>query len=180
MTRKPMTALIAALALSMGTAGIASADTGTPGASQGVVAASMGANTPASNGPGIGQTDQGKTQLANELQTFPRLRAIHASDYTTDELVNMIQAARNGQPDRAMYYVNHEDTAAGGPGTGLSDQGKSQLAAQLGLNPADYTTAQLQRMQHDLQRGDLDDANFVVTHGDMAPNGILIFVPIAL
>lgn len=179
MTRKPLIAILAALGLTVGTAGIAAArDTGTPGASQGVVVAPMGGTMTASNGPGIGWTNQGKTQIARELQVFPQFRAVKAEDYTTGELTNMLNAARKGNMDAAMYFYNHDNLQPGGPGIGSSDQGKAQLAAQLGLNPNAYTTAQLQRIQTDAQHGRMDDANFVATHGDPAPNGFILFVPV--
>ncbi|KEO52854.1 hypothetical protein [Thioclava pacifica] len=179
MTRKPLIALLAALGLTVGSAGIAAArETGTPGASQGVIIAPMGGSVQASGGPGIGWTNQGKTQIAAELQTFPQLSGIKASDYTVAELTNMLHAARRGRMDVALYFANHENLMPGGPGIGATDQGKSQLAAQLGADPGNYTTGQLDQMQNDVQRGHMDAANFTATHGDPAPYGYIVFVPV--
>lgn len=179
MTRKPLLALLAALGVTVSSVGAAAArDAGTPGASQGVIIAPMGTVAQSSGGPGIGWTNQGKTQIAAELQTFPQFRGIRASDYTVAELTNMLHAARRGRMDVALYFANHENLMPGGPGIGATDQGKSQLAAQLGVDPGNYTVGQLERMQNDVQRGHMDAANFVATHGDPAPRGYIVFAPV--
>ncbi|KFE36636.1 hypothetical protein DW2_00720 [Thioclava atlantica] len=122
-------------------------------------------------GPGIGTTNQGKSQLAAELRNFPQLPTINPGDYTVAELTNMLDAAQRGDLVSANYYARHQDIGSGGPGIGMTDQGKTQLAAQLGLNPDLYTVAQLQQIQHDLRRGHVEQAKNVVAQGNAVTSG---------
>lgn len=180
MTRKLFVSALAATALTVGSAGIASAANlsySTHDSGLGVIAPAMSTSSPASGPMAPGATNQGKTQMAAELETFPGLKNVDPTQYTPAELQNMLQAARAGDVSALNFYRSHTDRQPGGPGVGATNPGKSQIAAQLGLNPRAFTTAQLQRVQNDVRRGHLDDANYVVSQGTPAPAGIVVFVP---
>ncbi|OOY31686.1 hypothetical protein [Thioclava sp. F36-6] len=182
MTRNLLTTAITALALAAGSAGIASAATTQVGADNGtdlgVIAPSMTPQSPASSMV-VNATNQGKNQIAAELQTFPGLNNVDPTQYSVDELQKMLHAARKGDASKLAYYRSHEVRHQGGPGLGETTPGKTQMAAQLGLNPDEYTVAQLQRIQHDVQRGNYGDANFIVTQGASSQPAMMLFAPSA-
>lgn len=182
MTRNLLTTAIAALALTAGSAGIVSAATTQVGADNGtdlgVIAPSM-TPQPQASSMVVNATNQGKTQIAAQLQTFAGLNNVDPTQYSVGELQKMLHAARNGDVAKLAYYRSHADRQLGGPGLGETTPGKTQMAEQLGLNPDDYTVAQLQRIQHDVQRGSYDDANYIVTQGASSQPAMMLFAPSA-
>lgn len=56
-----------------------------------------------------------------------------------------------------------------GAGLGQTSQGKSQLAAQLGLKATDYTAAELIRIQRALENNNITEANYVINHTNRVP-----------
>ena len=65
--------------------------------------------------------------------------------------------------------MSTSSTASTGAGIGETNPGKTQLAAQLGLNAVEYTTAELTRIQVALENGDFDQANYVIEHTNRKP-----------
>ncbi|KEO52855.1 hypothetical protein [Thioclava pacifica] len=183
MTRKLFTTAIAALALTAGSAGIASAagfSHSTNDSGQGVIAVPMSTSSPASGPMASGATNQGKTQIAAELQTFPGLSDVDPRAYTVAELTNMLHAARKGDLSKVNFYRGHEDRLPGGPGVGATNQGKAQLAAELGLNPKAYTTAQLEEIAQAVRHDDFETAKLIAAQGNSASGGRLVFVPVVV
>ncbi|AQS49272.1 MULTISPECIES: hypothetical protein [Thioclava] len=180
MTRNLLTTAIAALALTAGSAGLASAATTYNGPDNnsdlGVIAPSM---TPQTQGSSmvVNATNQGRAQVAAELQTFAGLNNVDPTQYSVGELQKMLHAARKGDTAKLAYYRSHADRHPGGPGLGKTTPGKTQMASQLGLNPDNYTVAQLQRIQHDVQRGNYGDAHFIVTQGASSQPTTMHFAP---
>ncbi|MBD3803984.1 MAG: hypothetical protein IE919_12215 [Thioclava sp.] len=183
MTRNLFTTAIAAATLVAGSAGIASAagfSYSTHDSGLGVIAAPMSVSSPASGPMAPGATNQGKTQIASELQTFPGLRNVDPTKYTVAELQNMLQAVRKGDLSTVTYYRSREDRLPGGPGVGATNQGKAQLAAELGLNPEAYTVVQLEQIAQAVRHDDYETAKLVAAQGSSAPGGRLTFVPVVV
>ncbi|KEP71454.1 hypothetical protein DL1_07140 [Thioclava dalianensis] len=158
MTRNSVYTALAAFILTAGTAGMASA-----GDQLGVIAPPMYAHSVAASDTVLGGTNQGKTQLAAQLQTFPGLRNINPANYTANELQNIVEAARVGNTSQVSYYVQHQDRLPGGPGVGGTNQGKSQLANQMKLQPTTYTMSQLGRADNSAMHSNLTDASYALT-----------------
>jgi hypothetical protein len=64
---------------------------------------------------------------------------VNAEDYTTAELVSLNEALRAGKFEVAEAIISH----GGKNRTDAITAGRAQLAAQAGVNPADYTVPQL-------------------------------------
>ncbi|KEO52853.1 hypothetical protein [Thioclava pacifica] len=67
-------------------------------------------------------------------------------------------------PSMAKSY-----SSSTGSSVGEVTPGKAQLAAQLGLDAAKYTSAELTRIQSALYNNDVDTANFVISHENRKP-----------
>jgi hypothetical protein len=80
---------------------------------------------------------QGDTQLANTLGVTP-------GAYSLSDLIALQDARKDGDAEAAKAILGHDVTAADGAGT--VTPGKAALAAQLGVNPADYSLSQLSAM----------------------------------
>ncbi|KEP71453.1 hypothetical protein DL1_07135 [Thioclava dalianensis] len=158
MTRNSVYTALAAFALAAGTAGVASAET----SQYGVIAPPMYVHSVASDTATLGATNQGKTQLAAQLQTFAGLGNINPDSYSANELQNILRAARDGDISQVNFYVNHENRLPGGPGVGATNQGKTQLAEELNLNPTDFTQAQLERINQSAQNDNMTDVSYVI------------------
>lgn len=167
MTRKIFVSALSALALSVGTAGVAAASNSE---SYGVIIPPMSVSSPASGPQAPSATNPGETQIAKQLQTFPGLNNVDPTRYTATELQNILEAARKGDTTTLNFYLRRENAQPGGPGVGATNPGKSQIAAQLGLNPKAYTSAQLQRIAYAVENGNLDEAAFVASQA--APSAV--------
>lgn len=77
----------------------------------------------------------GRAQIAASLRLNP-------ADYSLAELTVIDSARKAGNTDLAAFYTSGRNREIRG-GLGEVSQGKAQLAAALGLNPADYTLTQL-------------------------------------
>ncbi|MDD8022506.1 MAG: hypothetical protein PHX82_05310 [Paracoccaceae bacterium] len=80
-------------------------------------------------------TTAGDRQLAAQA-------GVNAANYTTAELVALNDALRAGKFDAAEAIISH----GGKDRTDTITAGRAQLAAQAGVNAADYTVAQLVAM----------------------------------
>lgn len=99
------------------------------------------------------ETSPGLQQIANYL-------GVDAGAYSAVELHQLLGARSNGDQSTFNYLLSHGDRAS----TETVNAGKAQLAAQVGLNPSDYTSAELIRVQDAQRRGDLQTVNFFVSH----------------
>lgn len=77
-------------------------------------------------------------QLAADAGVAPGL-------YTNAELQMLIDAKRNNNSNRVQYILSGDNRAEAAPTSSVSP-GKAQLAAFLGLNPADYSLTELTRL----------------------------------
>lgn len=99
------------------------------------------------------ETNAGLQQIAHYL-------GVDAGAYSAVELHQLLGARSNGDQSTYAYLLEHGDRTAAETVTA----GKAQLAAQVGLNPNDYTSAELIRVQDAQRRGDLQAVNFIVSH----------------
>ncbi|RLL64563.1 hypothetical protein [Paenirhodobacter hankyongi] len=99
------------------------------------------------------ETNQGLQQIANYL-------GVDAGAYSATELHQLLGARDAGDQSTYDYFLNRVGAAQGDAVTA----GKAQIAAQVGLNPAEYTTAELIRVQKAQRQGDLQTVTFVVSH----------------
>lgn len=94
----------------------------------------------------------GQQQIANYL-------GVNAGAYNSSELAQLL-AARNAGDN--FTYSNL--LARSGSAEGVESQGKAQLAAQAGVDAADFTSAELIQLRNAQRRGDLQDVNFYLSH----------------
>jgi hypothetical protein len=76
---------------------------------------------------------------ANQLA---KLAGVEPGKYNANELQAIINAQRDMQPEVVKYIVSGENRV-NNDAVGTVTPGKAQIAARLGLNPADYTLSQL-------------------------------------
>lgn len=95
----------------------------------------------------------GRQQLANQL-------GVDAAAYSAAELTQLQGARRDN--DKAAYdaLLSRSTTRA----EGTVSAGKAQIAAQIGVDPADFTTAELVRLTHAKRSADLQAVNFYLKH----------------
>ena len=162
---RKLTLTIAAVATAL-TAGIASAQSVSPGVAQ--LAASAGVSPTAYTqsqlirlieaqrnndqqaidfimgqaGADVSRSDKGASGSAGDAQ-LAALAGVEPGRFTTNELVRLIDAQRDNdrqEVDFILSGTNREGEAAG------ISAGKAQLAAGLRVNPADFTLAELSAM----------------------------------
>ena len=164
---RKLTLTIAALATAL-TAGVVSAQTVNPGVAQ--LAASVGVSPSVFSASQlirleqaqrdndqqtinfiIGQargtvsrSDKGATVSAGDAQ-LARIAGVEPGLYTTAELVRLIDAQRDNDNEEVDFILSGTNRATETPSSVVSP-GKAQLAAGLGLNPADYTLAELSKL----------------------------------
>ncbi|MEY4983899.1 MAG: hypothetical protein RIR62_2165 [Pseudomonadota bacterium] len=78
------------------------------------------------------------------LEQLARLAGVEPGLYTANELVTIIDAQREDDTAKVNYYLSGANRQGE---SGLVTPGKAQLAAIAGVNPADYTLAELVAMQ---------------------------------
>lgn len=95
----------------------------------------------------------GKTQLAGPLGVNP-------ADYTLAELIRLENAKSDNNPTEFAFV---KDQAAGRiiSSVGTVSPGQAMQASILGVNPADYTLAQLVRLETAVRDNDTQEIAFV-------------------
>ncbi|MER5171862.1 hypothetical protein [Thioclava sp. GXIMD2076] len=109
---------------------------------------------------------------------YPMLarNGIDASQYSDSEARQINTALRNGDVTTARYYINHEDRAVEHPAD--VNPGTAQLAAQLGLNPGNYTTGELEAVSTALRSDNMQNVAFVEAHDNrMVPGAKGVVTP---
>jgi hypothetical protein len=164
MIMRKLTLSIAALAAAL-TAGVASAQSVNPGVAQ--LAASVGVSatafTPAqmirleqaqrendqqtidfilsqANGA-VSRSDKGASVSAGDVQ-LARIAGVEPGLYSTAELSRLIDAQRNDRSDEVNFILSGENRTAAADASVVTP-GEAQIAAFLGVNPAEYTLAEL-------------------------------------
>lgn len=94
------------------------------------------------------------------LQQIADYLGVDAGAYSATELHQLLGARDAGDQSTYDYFLKRVDAA---PSDAMT-AGKAQIAAQVGLNPAEYTTAELIRVQQAQRDADLQTVNFVVSH----------------
>lgn len=94
----------------------------------------------------------GQQQIANYL-------GVDAGAYSASELAQLLAARNSGDE---FTYSNLLDRS--GEAAPVETQGKAQLAAQAGVNAADYTSAELIRIRAAQRKGDLQAVDFYISH----------------
>ena len=167
---RKLTLTIAALATAL-TAGVVSAQTVNPGVAQ--LAASVGVSatsfTPAqlirleqaqrendqhaidfilsqANGS-VSRSDKGASLSAGDVQ-LSRIAGVEPGLYSTSELVRLIDAQRDNDSELVRFITSGADRQSADESLVVSP-GKAQLAALLGVNPAEYTLAELVQLSSD-------------------------------
>lgn len=102
---------------------------------------------------GAAEVTPGVAQIAAQL-------GVNAADYTAPELGAMIAAKENGQQGTYAYFLNHVNREP----EATVNAGKAQFAAQLGVDPADYTGAELQMISDAKRAGDTQALDYVLSH----------------
>lgn len=97
----------------------------------------------------------GQSQIASYL-------GVDAGAYSNAELAALLAARHDGDQSTYAFLLAHGNRSA----SETVNIGKAQLAAQVGLDPAQYTSAELIRVQKAQIRGDLQTVNFVVSHAN--------------
>lgn len=165
-----LTLTIAALATAL-TAGVVSAQTVNPGVAQ--LAASVGVSatsfTPAqlirleqaqrendqhaidfilsqANGS-VSRSDKGASLSAGDVQ-LSRIAGVEPGLYTTSELVRLIDAQRDNNTEVVDFILSGTNREGDQPASAVTP-GEAQLAASLGLDPADYTLTELGKLYTD-------------------------------
>lgn len=84
---------------------------------------------------GVGEVSPGKAQIA-------ALLGVEAAEFSLNELISIEKARRENDPQLEAFYLSHQNREVRG-GVGQVSPGKAQLAAILGLNPAEYSLGDL-------------------------------------
>ncbi|WP_339114288.1 hypothetical protein [Thioclava sp. GXIMD2076] len=100
---------------------------------------------------GIASAQSNDAQLAALLN-------VNGAEFTTAELNNINEARRDGDVEKANYFLNHENRADASAGS----HGKAQLAAQLGVNASDYTLAELVTVDSARRDNNIQNADYVL------------------
>ena len=164
---RKLTLGIAVLATAL-TAGVVSAQTVNPGVAQ--LAASVGVSASAftptqlirleqaqrdndqqtidfilsqANGS-VSRSDKGATLSAGDVQ-LSRIAGVEPGLYSTSELVRLIDAQRDNDSELVRFITSGADRQSADAASSVSP-GEAQLAAILGVNPADYTLAELSQL----------------------------------
>jgi hypothetical protein len=91
---------------------------------------------------GAGYVSAGKSQIAAQV-------GVEAATFSTIDLIRLQDALRSGDEDTAAFILNGSDNGDVATDRGTVTPGKAQLAASLGLNAAEYTTAELSKLYLD-------------------------------
>lgn len=114
-----------------------------------LLAAVSGTAFAASPTPGL---NAGNVQLALSAGVEP-------GRHTTAELVAIIDARNNNEADRLAYYLS----GANRDGVTGAAAGWDQFARGLGVEPGQFTPAELQRLDRALQDGDREEVSFILS-----------------
>lgn len=89
-------------------------------------------------GAAFAQTNPGVAQLAG-------IAGVSPEGFTQAQLIQLIEAQRDGDMDTVDFILSQRGAEVGRGDAAAFDgnAGKAQLAAQAGVNPDDYTLAQL-------------------------------------
>lgn len=79
------------------------------------------------------------------LEQLARSAGVQPGQYTQAELIGLIDAQKDKDAVRIDYWLSHANRAT--PDANPANPGKVQLARILGVNPGDYTMAELTLMQ---------------------------------
>jgi hypothetical protein len=95
------------------------------------------------------------------------LAQVDAGDYTTAEILAILSARSEGDTAGEEFVLSHANRAeANGPE--VVTPGEKQIAASLGVDPADYTLAELTMMSAARSEGDDAGQDFVMSHASRA------------
>lgn len=99
----------------------------------------------------------GKAQIAAQL-------GVDATEYTSTELQLIAKARKDKEPLAEQFYLSHTNRTVQSGDVGVVTLGKAQVAAQLGLDPAAYTSAELSLISSARERNDVRAEAFYVNH----------------
>ena len=106
---------------------------------------------------GAGPVNPGKAQIAAQLGLDP-------AAYSSTELQLITKARKENEPRSEQFYVTHTNRAIQSGDVGVATEGKAQVAAQLGLDPAAYSSAELSLINAARERDDRLAEAFYVNH----------------
>ncbi|TQS73794.1 hypothetical protein ERN12_08770 [Rhodobacteraceae bacterium] len=96
----------------------------------------------------------GHAQLAEFLN-------LNGAEFSTAELTAIDDARRDNNRSNEIYFLNHNNRDTAG-GVGDVTPGKAQIAAQLGVDPAKYSLAELIEATDELRDDNRQNATFVL------------------
>ncbi|MFM2354718.1 MAG: hypothetical protein RLZZ528_454 [Pseudomonadota bacterium] len=91
---------------------------------------------------GTAYVSAGKAQIAAQV-------GVDAAAFSTNDLIRLQDALRSGDEETVAFILNGSDNGDVTTDRGVVTPGKAQLAASLGLNAAEYTTAELSALYLD-------------------------------
>ena len=101
-----------------------------------------------------GTVTPGKAQLAAQLGVDP-------ADFTTSELMGLDSARSENDYGTWKFIISGDNRKVEKPG--FVTPGKAQLAAQLGVNPADFTTSELIGLDSARSENDYGTWKFIIS-----------------
>lgn len=103
------------------------------------------------------QVNPGKAQIAAQLGLDP-------AAYSSTELQLIAKARKQDEPRTEQFYLTHTNRAVQSGDVGVVTEGKAQIAAQLGLDPAAYSSAELSLINAARERDDHRAEAFYLNH----------------
>lgn len=108
-----------------------------------LAAGTAGAETVLDSNPGfVTRGDATATISVNGgSDMLAKLARVTPGEYTNNEMLRIQEARQDGDAQLLAYYLNHDNREGASSANNLA--AKAQVAGPLGLNPADYTMAEL-------------------------------------
>lgn len=85
---------------------------------------------------------------------------VEPGTYSRAELINIIEAKRENDATRLNYFLSGANRSAA---SATDSAGLDQLAASAGVQPGQYTAAELQQLIRARQDGDTEVVNFILS-----------------
>ncbi|SEM57846.1 hypothetical protein SAMN04488103_101532 [Gemmobacter aquatilis] len=124
----------------------------------------------AASGASASVTNPGKAQIAAQL-------GLDASEYSSTELSLIAKARKDADHKAEAFYLSHTNREVR-DAVGQVNPGKAQIAAQLGLDPAEFTSAELSLIAMAREDGDHQAEAFYLSHTNrQSPEDASIVTP---
>ena len=95
-----------------------------------------------------GENRVSETKVVQGTGQLAEIAGVEPGKYTAAELLNIITARSDGDTGTAAYFLSGENRKAVSPASAVTP-GEAMLAASAGVDPAQYTLAELIAMQNE-------------------------------